>query len=170
MSPLPLTRREIGGYGLGEMGFNIDGTTISTFLLFFSTDVVGISVAAAAAMFFGVKIFNAFTDPLTGALADRTRTRWGQFRPFLLFMPLPLAVAGVLTYATHDVGPTGNLALACITYLQRMTLYTSATCPTAPCPACSLATRESAMPSTHRASLRALRAAPSRPATLPVLP
>lgn len=129
MSPPPLTRREIVGYGLGDMGFNFYWTNISTFLLIFYTDVFGISAAAAATMLFSVKIFNAFTDPLIGAAADRTRTRWGQFRPFLLFMPLPLAVAGVLAYSTPDFGPTGKLAWACATYLLLMTLYTSANLP-----------------------------------------
>jgi GPH family glycoside/pentoside/hexuronide:cation symporter len=125
----PLTRREIVGYGLGDMGFNFYWTNISTFLLIFYTDTFGITAAAAATMLFVVKIFNAFTDPMIGALADRTRTRWGKFRPFLLFMPLPLAVIGVLTYSTPDLGPTGKLAWAYVTYLLLMTLYTSVNLP-----------------------------------------
>ena len=129
MKARPLTTREIVGYGLGDMGFNFYWTNIATFLLIFYTDVYGITAAAAATMLFVVKIANAFTDPLIGALADRTRTRWGQYRPFLLFMPLPLAVVGVLTYSTPDFGPTGKLAWAYATYLLLMTLYTSANLP-----------------------------------------
>jgi glycoside/pentoside/hexuronide:cation symporter, GPH family len=125
----PLTRREIVGYGLGDMGFNFYWTNVSTFLLIFYTDTFGITAAAAATMLFVVKIFNAFTDPMIGALADRTRTRWGKFRPYLLFMPLPLAVVGVLTYSTPDLGPTGKLVWACLTYLLLMTLYTSVNLP-----------------------------------------
>ncbi|HEY9107937.1 MAG TPA: MFS transporter [Roseateles sp.] len=125
----PLTRREIVGYGLGDMGFNFYWTNISTFLLIFYTDVFGISAAAAATMLFVVKIFNAFTDPMIGAFADRTQTRWGKFRPFLLFMPLPLAVVGVLTYTTPDFGPTGKLVWAYVTYLLLMTVYTSVNLP-----------------------------------------
>lgn len=128
MTP-PLTRREIVGYGLGDMGFNFYWTNISTFLLIFYTDVFGITAAAAATMLFVVKIVNAFTDPLIGAVADRTRTRWGQFRPFLLLMPLPLAVAGVLAYSTPDLGPTAKLAWACGTYLLLMTVYTAINLP-----------------------------------------
>ena len=128
-SPPPLTRREIVGYGLGDMGFNFYWTNIATFLLIFYTDVFGITAAAAATMLFVVKIFNAFTDPMIGALADRTRTRWGKFRPYLLLMPLPLAVAGVLTYSSPDFGPTGKLAWAYVTYLLLMTLYTSVNLP-----------------------------------------
>jgi len=129
MTAKPLTRREIVGYGLGDMGFNFYWTNISTFLLIFYTDTFGITAAAAATMLFVVKIFNAFTDPMIGALADRTQTRWGKFRPFLLFMPLPLAVVGVLTYSTPDFGPTAKLAWAYVTYLLLMTLYTSVNLP-----------------------------------------
>lgn len=128
-TPKPLTRREIVGYGLGDMGFNFYWTNISTFLLIFYTDVFGITAAAAATMLFIVKIFNAFTDPMIGAFADRTQTRWGKFRPYLLFMPLPLAVVGVLAYSTPDFGPTGKLAWAGVTYLLLMTLYTSVNLP-----------------------------------------
>lgn len=125
----PVRKREIVGYGLGDMGFNFYWTHISTFLLIFYTDVFGITAAAAATMLFVVKIFNAFTDPMIGAFADRTQTRWGKFRPYLLFMPLPLAVAGVLTYSTPDFGPTGKLVWAYATYLLLMTLYTSVNLP-----------------------------------------
>ena len=124
-----LTRGEVVGYGLGDMGFNFYWTNISTFLLIFYTDVFGISAAAAASMLFVVKIFNAFTDPLIGAAADRTRTRWGKFRPFLLFGPLPLAAVGVLAFCTPDLGPTGKLIWACGTYLLLMTTYTSVNLP-----------------------------------------
>ena len=129
MTPKPLTKREIVGYGLGDMGFNFYWTNISTFLLIFYTDTFGITAAAAATMLFVVKIFNAFTDPMIGAFADRTQTRWGKFRPYLLFMPLPLAVIGVLTYSTPDIGPTGKLVWAYVTYLLLMTVYTSVNLP-----------------------------------------
>jgi GPH family glycoside/pentoside/hexuronide:cation symporter len=129
MNKKPLTKREIVGYGLGDMGFNFYWTNISTFLLIFYTDVFGITAAAAASMLFVVKIFNAFTDPMIGAYADRTQTRWGKFRPFLLFMPVPMAIVGVLTYTTPDLGPTGKFIWACVTYLLLMTFYTAANLP-----------------------------------------
>lgn len=124
-----LSRREIVGYGLGDMGFNFYWTNVSTFLLIFYTDTFGITAAAAATMLFVVKIANAFTDPMIGAFADRLQTRWGRFRPFLLFVPLPLAVIGVLTYTTPDFGPTGKLVWAYVTYLLLMTVYTSVNLP-----------------------------------------
>ena len=129
VSPKPLRLPEIVGYGLGDVGFNFYWTNVSTFLLIFYTDTFGISAAAAATMLFVVKIVNAFTDPMVGAFADRTRTRWGRFRPYLLFMSLPLAVMGVLTYSTPPFGPVGKLAWACTTYLLLMTLYTSINLP-----------------------------------------
>lgn len=129
MRQAPLTKREIVGYGLGDMGFNFYWTNISTFLLIFYTDVFGITAGAAATMLFVVKIFNAFTDPMIGAFADRTQTRWGKFRPYLLFMPVPLAVIAVLTYSTPDFGPTGKLVWAYVTYLLLMTVYTSVNLP-----------------------------------------
>ncbi len=129
MTATRLRKREIVGYGLGDMGFNFYWTNISTFLLIFYTDVFGITAAAAATMLFVVKIFNAFTDPLIGAFADRTQTRWGKFRPYLLFVPLPLAVIATLAYSTPDLGPTGKLVWAYATYLVLMTVYTSVNLP-----------------------------------------
>ena len=129
MSAKPLRLPEIVGYGLGDVGFNFYWTNVSTFLLIFYTDTFGISAGAAATMLFVVKIVNAFTDPMVGAFADRTQTRWGRFRPYLLFMSLPLAVVGVLTYSTPPFGPIGKLAWACTTYLLLMTLYTSINLP-----------------------------------------
>eukprot|EP01034_Spumella_vulgaris_P033690 gene33690-41562_t len=111
------------------MGFNFYWTNIATFLLFFYTDVFGISAAAAASMLFMIKIINAFTDPLIGALADRTTTRFGKFRPYLVWMALPLGAAAVLTYTTPDLDQDGKLAWAYGTYLLMMVCYTAINIP-----------------------------------------
>ena len=129
MNTSKLTKREIAGYGVGDMGFNFYWTNIATFLLIFYTDVFGISAAAAATMLFTVKLANAVTDPLIGALADRTQTRWGKFRPYMLFMAVPLAITGVLTYSSPDLGDTGKLVWAYATYLLLMTFYTAVNLP-----------------------------------------
>ncbi len=76
-----LSWREKLSYGVADMGFNFYWTNIATFLMFFYTDTFGISAAAAGVMLTVIKISNAFTDPLVGALADRTETRFGKFRP-----------------------------------------------------------------------------------------
>ncbi|MFB9242067.1 MFS transporter [Massilia antarctica] len=129
MIATPLPWREKISYGLADMGFNFYWANIATFLMMFYTDVYGISAAAAASMMFVVKIINAFTDPLIGAAADRTSTRFGKFRPYLVWMALPLAGAGVLTYTTPDLGENGKLAWAYGTYLLMMICYTCINIP-----------------------------------------
>src|SRR5512142_743946 len=121
--------REKISYGLADMGFNFYWTNIATFLMFFYTDVFGISALAAGSMLFAIKIVNAFTDPVIGAAADRTRTRFGKFRPYLIWMALPLAVAGVLTYSTPALGGNGKLIWAYGTYLFLMVCYTAINIP-----------------------------------------
>jgi GPH family glycoside/pentoside/hexuronide:cation symporter len=127
ITPVPL--REKIGYGLGDMGFNFYWANISAFLLIYYTDVFGISAAAAGTMMLVTKIVDAFTDPLMGAIADRTRSRFGKFRPYLLWLALPLAAAGVLTYSTPDLGETGKLVWAYGTYTLLMLVYTAINIP-----------------------------------------
>lgn len=127
MTTLPW--REKLGYGAADMGFNFYWANIATFLLIFYTDVFGITAAAAATMMFAVKLINAFTDPVIGALADRTQTRWGKFRPYLIWMALPLAGAALLTYTTPDLGHGGKLVWAYASYLLMMACYTGINIP-----------------------------------------
>ena len=112
------------GYGLGDLGFNLYWTTIGSFLAAFYTDVFGISAAAAGTMLFVTKIIDALTDPVVGAAADRTETRFGKFRPFLILAGIPMAAAGVLTFTTPDLGGTGKLVWAYATYSMLMLAYT----------------------------------------------
>lgn len=111
------------------MGFNFYWANIATFLMIFYTDVFGISAAAAGSMLFAIKIINAFTDPMIGAAADRTHTRFGKFRPYLIWMAIPLAGAGVLTYTTPDLNENGKLMWAYGTYLFMMVCYTCVNIP-----------------------------------------
>jgi GPH family glycoside/pentoside/hexuronide:cation symporter len=124
-----LSWREKISYGVADMGFNFYWANIATFLMFFYTDVFGISAAAAGSMLFAIKIVNAFTDPVLGATADRTRTRFGKFRPYLVWVALPLALAGVLTYTTPALGPQGKLVWAYGSYLLLMACYTGINIP-----------------------------------------
>jgi GPH family glycoside/pentoside/hexuronide:cation symporter len=124
-----LTWREKISYGIADMGFNFYWTNIATFLLIYYTDVFGISAAAAASMMFTIKIINAFTDPLIGAAADRTTTRFGKFRPYLIWVPLPLACAAILTYTTPDLSADGKIVWAYGTYLLMMVCYTCINIP-----------------------------------------
>jgi len=116
-------------FGVGDMGFNFYWANIITYLMIFYTDVFGISPAAAGTMLFVIKVFNSFTDPMIGAAADRTRTRFGKFRPYLVWMALPLAVAAVLTYTTPNLSQNGKLIWAYGTALSMMVCYSGVNIP-----------------------------------------
>jgi len=111
------------------MAFNFYWANIATFLMIFYTDVFGISAAAAGSMLFTIKIINAFTDPMIAAAADRTNTRFGKFRPYLIWAAIPLAAAGVLTYTTPHLSGQGKLIWAYGTYLFMMVCYTCINIP-----------------------------------------
>jgi GPH family glycoside/pentoside/hexuronide:cation symporter len=121
--------REKFAYGAADMGFNLYWTNVATFLLIFYTDTFGIPAAAAATMMTAVKLLNAFTDPLIGACADRTRSRHGKFRPWLIWMSVPLAGAAVLTYTTPGLAGDAKLAWAYGTYFLMMVCYTCVNIP-----------------------------------------
>ena len=97
-----LTIKEKVAYGLGDTASNIIFQTVMMFLLIFYTDVVGLSPAVVGTMFLIVRIFDAVTDPLMGALADRTKTKWGQFRPYLLWLAVPFGILSILAFTTPD--------------------------------------------------------------------
>jgi len=117
------------GFGVGDLGFNFYWTTIASFLAAFYTDVFGISAAAAGTMLFVTRIVDAFTDPVMGAVADRTRSRFGKFRIYLAYAGLPMAAAAILTFTTPDLGEGGKLVWAYITYSMMMLLYTVLSTP-----------------------------------------
>ena len=117
------------GFGVGDLGFNLYWTTIASFLAAFYTDVFGLSAAAAGTLLLVTKIVDACTDPLMGAVADRTASRWGQFRPYLLFAGVPMAAAAVLTFTTPDLDEGGKLIWAYATYTAMMLAYTVLSTP-----------------------------------------
>src|SRR5260370_22317917 len=93
------------------------------FLLFFYTDIFGITAAAAGTMFLVVRTWDTGIDPLMGVMADRTHTRWGHYRPYLLWGALPLAVMGVLLFTTPNLSAHGKLIYAYVTYSLIMVAY-----------------------------------------------
>lgn len=119
-----ISLKEKIGYGIGDLGFNFYWANISAFLMIFYTDVFGISAAAAGTMMLVTKIIDAFTDPAMGGIADRTKSKFGNFRPYLLYAALPMAAAGVLTYSTPDLSEGGKLVWAYGTYTFMMFIYT----------------------------------------------
>ncbi len=124
---LPL--REKISYGIGDFGFNLYWANISAFLLIFYTDVMGLAAGAVGTMMLVTKLVDAVADPFMGAIADRTRTRWGRFRPYLLFAAVPLAITGVLTWTVPDLGGGGRLLWAYATFTLMMFVYTVLSMP-----------------------------------------
>ena len=124
-----LKLKEKIGYGLGDAASSMFWKLFSMYLLFFYTDVFGIPAAAAGTMFLLTRIWDAANDPIMGILSDRTKSRWGKFRPYLLWMALPFGIIGVLTFTTPSLGMTGKIIYAYITYTLMMMVYTSINVP-----------------------------------------
>lgn len=120
---------EKAGYALGDAASNFYWKTFEFFIVFFYTDVFGLSAASVGTMMLVTRILDAVADPLVGALADRTRTRWGHFRPYLVWFALPLAAAGVATFTTPALGGGAKLVYAYVTYCLLMLLYTAVNIP-----------------------------------------
>jgi GPH family glycoside/pentoside/hexuronide:cation symporter len=125
----PISVREKIGYGLGDTASNLYWKLFENFQLFFYTEVFGISSLAAGTMFFVTKLWDAINDPFVGFISDRTKTAWGRFRPYLLWMAIPFAVTGILTFYTPDFSPTGKLIYAYITYTLVFMAYTAINIP-----------------------------------------
>jgi len=124
-----LSVKEKIGYGLGDTASNLYFQMYINFLLFFYTDIFGIPAAAAGTLFMISRFWDAINDPMMGVIADRTNTKWGKFRPYLLWMMLPMAVIGVLMFTTPNLSITGKIVYAYITYILMMMTYTAINIP-----------------------------------------
>jgi GPH family glycoside/pentoside/hexuronide:cation symporter len=129
MKPMKLSIKEKVGYGLGDTASNLVWATLMSFIMYYYTDVFGIAAAAVGTMFLFARFFDGITDFITGAIADRTNSRWGKFRPYLLWMCAPLAIITVLTFTVPDFDPTGKLIYAWVTYNLLMLFYTAINIP-----------------------------------------
>ncbi|GED23483.1 MFS transporter [Halomonas halmophila] len=129
MSSARLSIIEKIGFGMGDAGNNMTFAAVVMYLSYFYTDVYGISPAVVGTIFLSMRFVDAVTDPLMGALADKTRSRWGRFRPYLLFMPVPLSAACVLMFTTPDWSGTAKIAYAFATYFAMSLLYTAVNIP-----------------------------------------
>jgi glycoside/pentoside/hexuronide:cation symporter, GPH family len=118
-----LSVREKIGYGFGDAGANFVFQTMLIFQLGFYTDVFGITAAAAGTLLLVGRFWDAAFDPFMGVIADRTNTRWGKFRPWVLWSAVPFALFFFLAFTTPDFGSTGKLIYAYITYILLMTVY-----------------------------------------------
>ena len=93
-----MTNRQMIGYAMGDLGINLYFILVMTYLLYFYTDVLGISATAAAGVFGVARVIDAVTDPIMGLLAERTRSRYGRMRPYILFGALPLGLITILCF------------------------------------------------------------------------
>lgn len=124
-----LSVREKVGYSLGDTAANFIFQTMIIFQLAFYTDTFGISAAAAGTLFLVVRVFDAVFDPVMGIIADRTNTRWGKFRPWILWTAVPFGIMGLLTFTTPDLSPSGKLFYAYTTYIVLMMVYSANNLP-----------------------------------------
>jgi Na+/melibiose symporter-like transporter len=118
-----LSFREKAGYGFGDAAANFVFQTMLIFQLGFYTDVFGITAAAAGTLLLVGRFWDAFFDPLMGVVADGTNTRWGKFRPWVLWSAIPFAVLFTLAFTTPDFSANGKLIYAYVTYILLMTVY-----------------------------------------------
>src|SRR5690606_33911239 len=117
-----LSVKEKIGYSLGDAASNLYFQTFVVFLPIFYTDVFGISAGAMGTMLLVTRFFDAANDPIVGMIADRTRSRWGKFRPYIAGFALPLAVAGILAFTSPVFGPGVRLAYAFMIYSLLMVI------------------------------------------------
>lgn len=124
-----ISTREKIGYGLGDAGGHCISDLISGFLLFFYTDIFGLSPAIVGVMFIILRVVDAVSDPVMGILADKTRSRWGRFRPWQLWTAVPLAIIGILTFTVPDLSPEMKIVWAFGTYFLLSVGYTANNVP-----------------------------------------
>ncbi|RJS93018.1 MFS transporter [Salinisphaera sp. Q1T1-3] len=129
MSKQAISRREKLGFGMGDAANNMSFAAVVMYLSYFYTNIYGISPAAVGTIFIAMRAVDAITDPIMGMIADRTRTRWGRFRPYLLWMSAPLTVSCILMFTTPDWGNTAKIVYAAATYCVMSLLYTAVNIP-----------------------------------------
>ena len=117
------------GYAMGDIATNFFFQSMILYQTRFYTDTVGLSAVAVGSMFLVLRLADAVVDPVIGALADRTQTRWGKFRPWILYTALPFGLIFWLVYVTPDFGPHGKLVYAYLTYSLVMLLYSANNTP-----------------------------------------
>lgn len=125
-----VTRKEKISYGLGDMASHIGLDNVIIFLTFYYTDVVGLPAAFVGTMFLLARTADAIIDPAMGYMADRTRSRWGKFRPWMLWLALPFGLSCLLTYAVpQSLDMTGKMIFASVSYTFMMLMYTAINIP-----------------------------------------
>ncbi|MDE8757426.1 MFS transporter [Pectobacterium polaris] len=124
-----LSVKEKIGYGMGDAGCNMIGGAIMLFLSYFYTDIYGLSPALVGTLLLSIRVIDAVTDPIMGAIADRTQSRWGRFRPYLLWVCVPYVLFSVLMFTTPDWSYNGKVIYAFVTYFLMSMTYTAINIP-----------------------------------------
>lgn len=124
-----LSVKEKIGYSLGDTASHFVWDMVGFWLLFFYTDIYGISAAAAGTIMLVARFWDMAIDPVIGVVSDRTNTRWGKFRPYILFGAIPYAVLAILTFTTPNFGEVGKIIYAGATYVLLMTAYAAINLP-----------------------------------------
>lgn len=117
------------GYGFGDMASSMFWKVFSYYLPFFYANVFGLSLIDTGLLLLVTRIWDAVSDPMMGAVADRTKTRWGKYRPYLLWVAAPFSICGILLFTTPDWGYAAKLVWAYVTYIMMMTVYTGINVP-----------------------------------------
>ena len=117
------------GYGFGDMASSMFWKLFGSYLMIFYTDVFGLPAAVVGTLFLITRVWDSAFDPIVGVVADRTHSRWGKFRPYLLFLAIPFSVIGVLTFVTPPFGDNGKLVYAYVTYSLMMMVYSAINVP-----------------------------------------
>lgn len=117
------------GYGFGDMASSMFWKLFGAYLMIFYTDIFGLPAAMVGTMFLITRVWDSVFDPIVGIIADRTNSRWGKFRPYLLMLAIPFGLIGVLTFYTPPFGNVGKLVYAYITYSLMMMVYSAINVP-----------------------------------------
>ena len=129
MENAKLSVKEKIGYGMGDAGCNIIFGAIMLFVNYFYTDIFGLAPALVGILLLSVRVIDAVTDPIMGALADRTRSKYGRFRPWLLWIAFPYALFSVLMFTTPEWGYSSKVIYAFVTYFLLSVTYTAINIP-----------------------------------------
>jgi len=124
-----ISLKEKIGYGFGDAASSMFWKIFGMYSLFFYTDVFGITAAAAGTMFLVARLWDSFFDVFVGIISDRTKSRYGKYRPYLLWFAIPFAVMGAITFFAPEFGQTGKLVYAYITYSLMMVVYSMINVP-----------------------------------------
>lgn len=117
------------GYGFGDMASSMFWKVFSYYLPFFYSNIFGLKLTDAALLVLVTRIWDAISDPIMGVMADRTNSRWGKYRPYLLWVAVPFSVCGILLFTTPDTSYAGKMLWAYVTYILMMTVYTGINVP-----------------------------------------